>query len=123
MDSLAKIVIIDDDENAIELLEYNFSKHGLYTICFSDSVTAIKYLENNKVDMVVTDWMMPGKNGIELVESLKTGLNSDTKKFMVSCISDEKSINTALKTGISGYLTKPLKVVDFVQAIKTSLGI
>jgi two-component system alkaline phosphatase synthesis response regulator PhoP len=117
-----KIVIIDDDENAVELLEYNFAKNGLDTIGFSDSKTAINYLINNKVDMIVTDWMMPGKDGLELIAAIQTSVNKDTKKFMVSCISDEKTIQKAMQTGIDGYLVKPIKIQDFVHSIKTCLS-
>lgn len=122
MEGYPKIVVIDDDENAIELLEYNFSKHGFFTICFSDSRTAMKYLENNQVDLVVTDWMMPGKDGLELIDSLKTGINKDVKKIMVSCISDEASIAKAKATGISGYVVKPLKLVNFIETVKQCLA-
>lgn len=112
------IVIIDDDENATELLEYNFIKNGINTICFSDSNTAIKFLKENKVDVIVTDWMMPGKDGIELIESLKSSVNAGSKKFMVSCKSDEISINKAMDTGLDGYLSKPIRVKDFIDKVK-----
>ncbi len=115
------IVIVDDDENAIELLEYNFSKYGFFTICFSDSLIAIKFLMSNKVDMIVTDWMMPGKNGLELINSLENSINKETKKFMVSCISDEKSIKKALNSGVVRYVAKPIKIANFIEEVKLCL--
>lgn len=113
-----KVVIIDDDESAVELLEYNFAKNGLDTICFSDSTTAMSFLKNHKVDVIVTDWMMPHKSGVELIESLATSVNKESKKIMVSCISDQKSIDKALASGLDGYVTKPIKVKDFVAQVK-----
>ena len=113
-----KVVIIDDDENAIELLEYNFAKHGVNTICFSDSKTAINFLKTNKVDAIVTDWMMPGKDGIQLIKSLEDSVNADSKKFMVSCKSDDSSVKEALSIGLNGYLSKPIKVLDFIERVK-----
>jgi DNA-binding NtrC family response regulator len=121
MNNFPKVVIIDDDEDAVELLAYNFGKHELATICFSDSITALNYLKQQKVEMIVTDWMMPGKDGVSLIKELEDSVNSDTKKVMVSCLQDQKSIDKAMKTGIVAYATKPLKINDFIHLIKDNL--
>lgn len=115
------VVVVDDDLNALELLEYNFTKLGFITIGFSDSSVADHYLKTIKVDAIVTDWMMPHIDGCQLVESLKDTVNQSTVKIMISCISDGFSIARALQSGVDFYYPKPLNVKELGQKIQTLL--
>lgn len=112
------VVVVDDDLNALELLEYNFSKLGFVTISFNDSLTAERYLKTEKVDAIVTDWMMPHKDGCQLVESLKESVNDKTFKIMISCISDRFSIARAMQSGVDYYYPKPLNTKELGQKIQ-----
>lgn len=116
------IVIVDDDHNAVELLEYNFSKNGFKTICFSKSKEAILFLLKNKVDLIITDWMMPELDGIDLLRQVSKSINSDTKKIMVSCISDQESIKEARKMGADDFIVKPLRVREFLNYVKEAMS-
>lgn len=114
---MKQIAVIDDDDNATELLEYSFGKEGFKTLCFNDSEVAKNYLSINKVDAIITDWMMPKINGVELLLSLSNSVNSKTPKMMVSCISNPHSVNIAKESGADKYFCKPVKSKELISAL------
>ena len=125
MDSLLidrqKVVLVEDNLDSLELLEYNFKKVGFDTIGFSDSTVALKFLKQYKVDAIITDWMMPEIDGSQLVEKLKNSINAESLKYLVSCISDRFYIEEALKKDIDGFMSKPIKVSILIDTICSNL--
>ena len=115
------VVIVEDNLDSLEFLEYSFKKVGFDTICFGDSTVAFKFLAQNKVDAIITDWMMPEIDGCQLVEKLKDSVNGRSLKYLVSCISDRFYIEEALDTGIDGFMSKPIRVKKLIDAICGSL--
>ena len=116
-----KIAIVEDDIHSLELLEYNFLKSGYKTVCFQNPVSAKDYLNQNKVDFIITDWMMPYLDGCELVNSLMSGENKETDKFMVSCKSEEMDVIKALQSGVIDFMPKPLRVKELMLRVKLQL--
>jgi len=116
-----RVVIVEDNLDSLELLEYNFKKVGFDTICFSDSTVASKFLKEYKVDAIITDWMMPEIDGCQLIEHIKTSVNAKSLKYLVSCISDRFYIEEALEKGIDGFMSKPIRVKDLIDTICSNL--
>lgn len=119
---MKKIVVIDDDENGTELLEYSFGKQGFKTISFNDALEAKHYLEDHLVDVIISDWMMPKLNGVDLIISLNGSVNNKTPKVMVSCIQNPESIRLAKSSGVDMYFSKPAKSTDILYAIMQLLS-
>jgi len=53
------VVIIDDEEDLLDLYEYNFSKRGYRVITFERAKNALEFIQQNKPDIILCDWMMP----------------------------------------------------------------
>lgn len=114
-----KVTIIDDYEDALDLLDYNLYKNGYHTKSFNDSVQAIKYINSNNTQLVVTDWLMPTMTGLEVVEKLRSNKNTkDIPIIMVTCKSSEEDIVKALKSGVDDYLVKPFKMNEFLARVE-----
>jgi len=64
---MQKILIIDDEENIRDVLVYTLKKAGYAVFTCVDGQDATSFLESNTVDLIITDILMPNKDGIEII--------------------------------------------------------
>ena len=67
----ANIVIVEDEEDLLELLEYNLSKEGFETIGFLNTKTVEQILDEEEIDLLIMDRNLPGVEGNKFVEVLR----------------------------------------------------
>lgn len=117
-----RLVIIDDHYDVLELLKYNFIKEGYEVKFFFTAVDALKYITNENTDLVVTDWMLPEMDGLELCKNLKlSAATQDIPLVMLTGKNDEIDAVTALEVGADDYLIKPLRVKEMLTRVKKIL--
>lgn len=103
------ILIVDDELNTREGLEKALDG-GDYNIFLAESAeSAVKMLERERIDVMITDLLMPGKNGIELMEEAKK-ISPDTLSIMITAYGTVENAVEAMKAGAFDYLTKPLNI-------------
>ena len=115
----SKIVIVDDDKDILELLEYHLRKEGMETFSFLNPTEAIKHIQTNKPDAILTDWMMPDIDGLDFAKKIK--FNPETSNIplmMLTCKDDEGDVVTALELGFDDYMSKPFRLKEFVTRVK-----
>lgn len=113
------LIIIDDEQDILDLLEYNFLRHGFEVKVFDRALPALNYLSQRKPDMILCDWMMPGMNGLELCKEIKGNIAfSDIPFVMVSCRHESYAKNQALASGATDYIIKPMRLIDLVNRVK-----
>jgi diguanylate cyclase (GGDEF)-like protein len=115
----SRILIVDDDrairEPMCEFLEmYNFK-----TSMAENAEKAITFLKSNAVDIVITDIMMPGMNGLELTDFIKNNYNSDV--IVMTGYSDNYSYEEAVSKGASDFIFKPVRFTELILRIKRVL--
>jgi two-component system, OmpR family, alkaline phosphatase synthesis response regulator PhoP len=66
-----RILIVDDEEDILELVQYNVEREGYQTLCAVTGEEAMQIVQNEKVDLVILDLMLPGINGLEVAKSIK----------------------------------------------------
>jgi two-component system, OmpR family, alkaline phosphatase synthesis response regulator PhoP len=114
-----KIVIIDDEPSILEILEYNLNKEGYEVTCFENPLQALAFLKRHTVDMVLTDWLMPDMDGLDVCRSIRASSRTCSLPiFMLSCKNDEIDIVTALELGVDDFLTKPFRVKELCVRMK-----
>jgi DNA-binding response OmpR family regulator len=119
---MKKILIIDDEPDIIEILNYNLTKENYKVKAFENPLEAINYLKFNKTDLIISDWLMPGLDGLELCRLIKTDQTTAAIPIiMISCKNDEIDIVTALELGADDYLTKPFHVKELIVRVKKIL--
>lgn len=117
-----RLVIVDDHYDVLELLKYNFVKEGYEVKFFFTAVDALKYITNENTDLVVTDWMLPEMDGLELCKNLKlSAATRDIPLVMLTGKNDEIDVVTALEVGADDYLIKPLRIKEMLTRIKKIL--
>jgi len=117
-----RIVLIDDHYEILELLKYNLVNEGYEVKGFFNAVDALKFINIDNTDLVLTDWMLPEMDGLEFCKNLK--MSSSTQNIpliMLTGKSDEIDAVTALEVGAEDYIIKPIRIKEMLSRIKKVL--
>lgn len=117
-----KLIVIDDQHETLELLKYNLVSEGYEVKAFFNAVDALKYVTTDNTDLVITDWMLPEMDGLELCRNLKHNPSTqDIPIVMLTGKSDEIDVVTALEVGAEEYIAKPVRIKEMLTRIKKIL--
>src|ERR1043165_3982975 len=123
MDTLpGKILIVDDEPDIVQFLQYNLKGKGYLTATAGDGVEAIRKAKEFKPDLILLDVMMPNKDGIATIRDLRQMPDFEhTAIILLTALSDEKYEIEGLKTGADAYIAKPIKPELLATRISTAL--
>ncbi len=113
-----KILIIEDDENINGMLTRLLCSNG-YEVLNAYSGTEGVLLHNDKVDLILLDLMLPGKNGEEVIEELRRKANVPV--IVMSAIADAEKKVDLFNLGADDYVTKPFHNKELLARIKVQL--
>lgn len=117
-----KILIVDDEPDILEFLEYNLKKEGYHVITAPNGEEGIKKAELEAPDLIVLDIMMPKMDGVEVCRHLRTKPEFDkTIIAFLTAREEDYSQIAALDVGGDDYITKPIRPRVFVSRIKALL--
>ena len=120
MSEQKKILIIDDDVTALDIVDFLFEEKGFEVIRRADGLSALDCVDSVSPDIVLIDLMMPKMNGQETVRQLrKKGLSVPVVAF--TALDDPDVHQEALDAGCNLVLTKPCKPTLLVQHIQNLL--
>ena len=110
--SKIKIILVDNNEQMRETLKAQLTNEKLEVVAnFSDAITALNYVKENEVDVIVTDIVLPNIDGYEFLDALnKQGLSYRPKVLILSALSNDNFINKALSHGADYYMVKPCDI-------------
>lgn len=119
---MAKILIIDDEEDIRELLSYNLKKEGFIVESAENGETGLAILSSFKPQLVLLDVMMPGMDGIEVCEAIrsKEGFQHTLVCFLTARNEDYSQI-AGLEAGADDYVSKPIRPKVLISRIKALL--
>ncbi|MDD5716981.1 MAG: response regulator transcription factor [Sulfuricurvum sp.] len=118
MDAL--ILIVEDEQDILELMEYHLSKEGFETIGFLNTKHVADALEEESVDLILMDRNLPGAEGSEFIESLrKKGVQ--TPVIFVSAKHKDEEIEQGFERGGDDYITKPFSMKELILRVKAIL--
>jgi two-component system alkaline phosphatase synthesis response regulator PhoP len=110
LNTAPKVLVVDDDNDIVELLEYNLIKEGYSVMTASNGKKAIEVAKTFVPDLILLDIMMPQLDGIETGRILRQ--NADLKNtyiLFLTARSEEYSEVAAFEVGADDYITKPIK--------------
>jgi len=114
------IVIIEDEKDLLELLEYNFQKVGFETIGFLSTNNVEKLLKEEKIDLMIVDRNLPHIEGSEFVKSLREK-NINIPTIFATAKDSNENIKEGFDRGADDYLTKPYNIKELILRIKAIL--
>lgn len=116
------ILIVDDEVDLLELIEYNLKKAGYNVLKAENGPEGLRLARKHHPDLILLDIMMPRMTGFEVVAQLRE--DSDLKHVPVLFLtarSDEETEVHGLDVGADDFLSKPISTAKLVARIKTAL--
>jgi two-component system alkaline phosphatase synthesis response regulator PhoP len=119
---MARVLVIDDEEDIRELLTYNLKKDGHEVYASENGEKGLITLKECKPDLVLLDVMMPGMDGIEVCEAIRqmTGFQNTLVCFLTARGEDYSQI-AGLDAGADDYVSKPIKPKVLMSRISALL--
>jgi DNA-binding NtrC family response regulator len=115
-----RILVVDDTPETIEVIERNLSSRGYEIFAASDVARAIEFLNQNPVDLVITDLKMPRVSGMTLVRHVRENLK-DTEIVMMTGFASVGTAVEAVKAGADDYLPKPFTDEELFVTVERAL--
>ncbi|MGA2406979.1 MAG: response regulator transcription factor [Bacteroidales bacterium] len=115
-----KILIIDDEEDLCEILQYNLSNEGYYTEIAHSAEEALKRPLGN-FDLVLLDVMMGPMSGFKFADKLRKELKIDVPVIFLTAKDTENDILTGFSLGADDYISKPFSVNELTARVKAVL--
>ena len=115
-----KILIVDDDEDIIDLLNYNLTKEGYTVFIAKDGVEAIEEAKSKIPDLIIMDIMMPRMDGIEACRQIRLIPEfSKTHIIFLTARVEEYSEVAAFDSGADDFLSKPIKPRALISRVNS----
>ena len=118
-----KVLIVDDEKDILDLLEYNLEKEGYEVLSAMDGEEAISMAKTEKPNMVLLDIMMPVVDGVDLLELLKTlDLTKNVPVVLLSAKADDADLDRLLNLGARGLIEKGVSAQDLREQVAYALA-
>lgn len=112
-----QLLAVDDNIGALEVIQRNLKRAGYKVLTCRDVQEAVLILKENPVDLVITDYKMPGHSGIDLIKHVREN-HSDTAIIMVTGYASIDGAVEAIKEGAEAYLAKPFTDSELLTAVQ-----
>ncbi|OLF72173.1 hypothetical protein AWH62_09990 [Maricaulis sp. W15] len=120
------ILLVDDSAALRGALRVSLQAFGCNRVIEADTVErALDVLRAKPVDLLITDWKMKPRDGLDLVRTLRDRRHSPAPHLpviMLSAYSAEERIRQARQTGVDAFLTKPFTAANLAQTLRETLG-
>ena len=115
----AKILVVEDEVDILEVIEYNLSREGYRVLSSRDGDSGLRIARADAPDLVLLDLMLPGLDGLEVCRRLKADtITCDIPIIMVTAKGEESDIVLGLGIGADDYMTKPFGPKELVARVK-----
>ena len=116
------ILIVDDEDDIIDLLQYNLEQEGYRTISAKNGLDGMDVARQEKPDLIILDVMMPGINGIEVCRRLRQDAYlRHTPILMLTARTEEETQVQGLDVGADIYFSKPISMPVLSSQIRALL--
>jgi DNA-binding NtrC family response regulator len=112
-----KLMLIDDELPILESLARALKPTGYGCVTFQSSPKALDAYRQGGFDVVITDFMMPEMNGIEVLKSIKA-MDSEARVIILTGYADIENAIAAVNNGAYAFFRKPLDFRDFIRTLK-----
>jgi DNA-binding NtrC family response regulator len=119
MNTLIKALVADDDSTHREIFADLMREEGIEVETVADGFEAVKMIENEDYDLVLSDLRMPGKDGIEVLKAARLK-NIETLVIIITGFGTLETAVEAIKLGAYDYITKPFNI-ETLQLLFTNL--
>ena len=119
---MSTILIVEDEAKMRRLLELNLGEDGFDTRSAADAETGLELLQNNSIDLVITDLKLPGMNGQEFLQTIKR-MNAALPVIVMTAFGTVETAVEAMKAGASDYVLKPFSLAEMRMVVHKELDV
>jgi DNA-binding response OmpR family regulator len=120
--AVPKVLVVDDDPVILKLLQVNFEMEGFEVVTAADGHEGLAAARAVTPDVIVTDVMMPGMDGLALVAALrKEPATEKTPIIVLSAKAQTSDRRDGLQAGADDYVTKPFEPLELVERVTALL--
>ncbi|KPL01077.1 MAG: response regulator receiver protein [candidate division Zixibacteria bacterium SM23_73_3] len=114
-----RILIAEDDNISRKILQTVLTKDGNDVIAVEDGLKALEWLQKETPDMLITDWMMPDLDGLELCRRVRAlNLSGYVYIILLTALTEKKRIIEGLDAGADDYVTKPYDRTELLARVR-----
>ena len=114
-----KILIAEDEKISRRILETTLIKVGHDVVAVEDGVRALESIQKEAPDMLITDWMMPKLDGLELCRRVRAlNLSSYVYVILLTALTQKERIIEGLDAGADDYITKPFERTELLARVR-----
>ena len=118
----AKVVIIEDEPDIIEVMSYNLTREGFLVSASRNGVDGLSLVRNQSPALVLLDLMLPGIDGLSICQQLKSDpITRDISIIIVSAKGEESDVVIGLGLGADDYIAKPFSPRELLARVKAVL--
>ena len=122
MSEKISVLLIEDEEHIRKIIEYNLRMDGIEVYLAEDGPAGLDIAASKKPDVILLDWMMPGMDGLQVLEKLKA--DQQTKGIPVVMLTAKRmmtDVGKALYAGADDYIVKPFEPEELGDMIRGKL--
>lgn len=114
-----KILVAEDEKTSREILEKMLTKAGHAVVAAEDGQEALALIQKETPDMLITDWMMPQLDGLELCRRVRAlDLSTHVYVIFLTALTEKERIREGLDAGGDDYITKPFAKTELLGRVK-----
>ena len=121
MEPVDHIAVVDDDPSIRELLAEQLTRQGFRVSAVASGRTLRAVLAQTPVDLIVLDVMMPGEDGLAVLQSLRQGEHAATPILLLTALGEDVDRIIGLEMGADDYMPKPFTPRELVARIRAVL--
>ncbi len=114
------VLVVDDERSIVESLAKIFDREGISVLTAHDGTAALELLRKHRVAVLLTDVMMPGMSGMDLLKATRT-VAPETEVVLMTAYGTVETAVEAMKEGAYDFVTKPLKRAHVVRIVRNAL--
>lgn len=114
------LLVVDDDDSNLESLEGVFAKEGYTVLLAQGGRQALELARKQRIDVLLTDLMMPEMDGLDLLRSIKT-VSPESEVILMTAYGTVARAVEAMKEGAYDFVTKPFKKIQIIKGVRRAM--
>ena len=118
------VLIVEDEPSQMELLSFNLTAEGYNVLRAEDGEEGLLLFQENNVDLVLLDWMLPNTSGLEVCRQIKRSKRAtDCHVIMLTARGEEDDKIRGLDIGADDYIVKPYSIKELLARVRSGIRI
>ena len=112
------ILVVDDEALTLKAIEFNLKNDDHNVTTCSDGFEAIKYIQKEDFDLIISDIAMPNINGLEVLNYAKSKLGKKIPVILVTALDEDELFDAATKLGTDDFIVKPIDMAELLVRVE-----